>query len=180
MIGECPARTKLMHRTFLRCYKCHSNNLDSLCISRRKGRTKFLREKWKLANKDRKTTKQQIILRDLVFLLMAMFTVCVTFCWFMLHKTLFLMLFQICVLIEMKLLEYKHFKIISYFCYHLNSEFWICFIVPPPPLKAHFFINNVIEPINGDLMNIVAIHVTIRAKYKKLNHNKTRLRNVDN
>jgi T-lymphoma invasion and metastasis-inducing protein 1 len=43
-------------------------------------------------------------------------------CWFALPEALFLMLFQIRVFIEMvKLLEYKHFNIISHFCYYLNS-----------------------------------------------------------
>ena len=50
-------------------------------------------------------------------------------CWFTLHETLVLMLFQIYVFVKMvKLLEYKHFKIISHFCY---LEFLICFVVPP-------------------------------------------------
>jgi len=34
------------------------------------------------------------------------------------------MLFQICVFVEMvKLFEYKHFKIISHYCYHMNTSF---------------------------------------------------------
>ena len=38
-----------------------------------------------------------------------------------------------------------------------------------------FFINRMLCSITSD-----AIHVTIRAKYKKLNYNKTRLKNVKN
>ena len=35
------------------------------------------------------------------------------------------------------------------------------------------------DPITSDVMNTYnAINVTIRAKYKKLNYNKTRLKNV--
>ena len=73
---------------------------------------------------------QQVILRDLKFLyLMAMYTLCVTFVDLHYIKLLFFMLFQICIFIEMvKLLENKHFKIISAFL--LSPEFLSCFIIP--------------------------------------------------
>ena len=44
---------------------------------------------------------------------------------------------------------------------------------------TYFFINRILGPITGDFMKFGnAIHVTIRAKYKKLNYNQTRLKNV--
>ena len=39
----------------------------------------------------------------------------------------------------------------------LSCEFLICFIVTISSLKTHFFINRILDPITGDVMNIVPL-----------------------
>ena len=53
-----------------------------------------------------------------------------------------------------KLFEYKHFKIISHFCYRTNSSFTLSYY----KCMAHlYFINRILEPISGDVINIVML-----------------------
>jgi hypothetical protein len=73
-------------------------------------------------------------------------------------KLCLLMLFQFCVFIEMvKLLEHKHFKISLYVFIYLNFLF-VYFTTNSLKLwTTHIFLNIVIDPITGDVMNIVAL-----------------------
>ena len=68
------------------------------------------------------------------------------------------MLFQFCVFIEMvKLLEHKHFKISLYVFIYLNFLF-VYFTTNSLKLwTTHIFLNIVIDPITGDVMNIVTL-----------------------
>ena len=89
---------------------------------------------------------------------MAMFTVCVTFADLRYMKLCLLMLFQFCAFIEMvKLLEHKHFKITLHVFIHLNFLF-VYFTSNSLKLwTTHIFLNIVLEPITGDVMNIVTL-----------------------
>ena len=50
--------------------------------------------------------------------------------------------------------EYKHFKIISHYCYHVNSSFALSYYKCTTHL---YFINIIFEPISGDVINIVTL-----------------------
>ena len=68
------------------------------------------------------------------------------------------MLFQLCVFIEIvMLLEHKQFKISLYVFIYLNFVF-VYFTTNSLKLwTTHIFLNIVIDPITGDVMNIVAL-----------------------
>jgi hypothetical protein len=68
------------------------------------------------------------------------------------------MLFQLCVFIEMvMLLEHKQFKISLYVFIYLNFVF-VYFTTNSLKLwTTHIFLNRVLDPITGDVMNIVTL-----------------------
>jgi hypothetical protein len=80
------------------------------------------------------------------------------------------MLFQICVFVEMvKLFEYKHLKIISHYCYHMNTSFALSYY-------KCIFINGILEPISGDVINVVTLSTwqyAANTKQTKSQQNKT-------
>ena len=77
-----------------------------------------------------------------------------------------------------KLFEYKYFKIISHYCYHMNSSFALSYYKCMTHL---YFINRILEPISGDVINIVTLSMWQYAtNTNKLNHNKTRRKNIKN
>ena len=51
-----------------------------------------------------------------------------------------------------RLFEYKHFKIISH--YHMNSSFTLSYY---KRITHLYFINRILEPISGDVINIVTV-----------------------
>jgi hypothetical protein len=81
-----------------------------------------------------------------------------TICWFALHETLFIDVISICFFIEMvKLLEHKHFKISLYVLIYLNFLF-VYFNTNSLKLwTTHIVLNIVLDPITGDVMNIVTL-----------------------
>jgi hypothetical protein len=109
----------------------------------------------------------------------AMFTGYYSICWIVLHETLIFMSFKICIFIEMvRLFECKYFKIISHYCYHMNSSFALSYYKCMTHL---YFINRILEPISGDVINIVMLSMWQYAtNTNKLNHNKTRWKNIKN
>ena len=71
-----------------------------------------------------------------------------------------------------KLFEYKHFKIISHY-YHMNSSFALSYYKYMTHL---FFINRILEPISGDVINIVTLSMwqyAANTKQTKSQQNKT-------
>jgi hypothetical protein len=66
----------------------------------------------------------------------------------------------------------------------LPTVLFIGFIVPPTHANyvRHIFyiINEILDPINGDVMHIVRLSTWQYTVNTKKNHNKTRLRNVEN
>jgi hypothetical protein len=120
-------------------------------------------------------TMHQIMLRDLKFLRYWWSCLaCVTFCWFALHETLILL--SCCVFIEMvdclNTIILKSFVIIVFtsilhLFYRTNTT--------QNMYQTLFFISrefSILILVTSCICN--AIHVTIRAKYKKLNYNKIR------
>jgi hypothetical protein len=81
-----------------------------------------------------------------------------TICWFALHETLFIDVISILFFIEMvKLLEHKHFKISLYVFIYLNFLF-VYFNTNSLKLwTTHIVLNIVLDPITGDVMNIVIL-----------------------
>ena len=96
-----------------------------------------------------------------------------TICWFALHETLFIDVISICFFIEMvKLLEHKHFKISLYVLIYLNFLF-VYFNTNSLKLwTTHIVLNIVLDPITGDVMNIVTLQLTRRVwRYQRGNQN---------
>jgi len=104
-----------------------------------------------------------MILRDLIFYYIYghVYHVC-CICWFTIHEHKILILFKTCLNI-----------IFHIFVKHLNSSFVLSGQhMTQIMYGTFFFINGIIDPITGDVINT--------HQYKKLNHNKTWLRNVEN
>ena len=122
----------------------------------------FLEKKIKRLNNCRKKqTIYQIMLRDLKFLRYwwSCLTCSVTFCWFALHETLILLSCCVFILyINGKLFEYNYFKIISHYCFHINSSFVLSYYNTTQNMyNAYFFINRILDPITSDVMNNVTL-----------------------
>ena len=117
------------------------------------------REKIKLLNKCRKKQPMhQIMLRDLKFLRYwwSCLTCSVSFCWFTLHETLILLSF--CVFLEMvNCLNTIILKIISHYCFHINSSFVLSYYNITQNMYDTFFINRILGPITSDVMNTVTL-----------------------
>ena len=73
-----------------------------------------------------------------------------------------------------KLFEYKHFKIILHYCYHMNSSFALSYYKCMTHL---YFINRILEPIlvTSLLLQWYPSDNTQQIQ-KNLYHNKTRLK----
>ena len=95
-----------------------------------------------------------------------------TICWFALHETLFIDVISICFFIEMvKLLEHKHFKISLYVLIYLNFLF-VYFNTNSLKLwTTHIVLNIVLDPITGDVMNIVTLSNWRVWRYQRGNQN---------
>jgi hypothetical protein len=76
-----------------------------------------------------KKTMHPLMLRDLKFLRYwwSCLACSVTFCWFALHDSWMMKLWFCCHFVSLnrnsQLFEYNHFKIISHYCFHINSSF---------------------------------------------------------
>ena len=122
-----------------------------------------MRKKIKRLNKCKKNPKKNpmhlIMLRDLRFLLYwwSCLTCSVTFCWFALHETLILLSF--CFFIEMvNCFEYNHSKIISHYCFHINSSLVLSYYNTTQNMyDTYFFINRILGLITSDVMNTVKL-----------------------
>ena len=122
-----------------------------------------MRKKIKRLNKCKKKPKKKpmhlIMLRDLRFLLYwwSCLTCSVTFCWFALHETLILLSF--CFFIEMvNCFEYNHSKIISHYCFHINSSLVLSYYNTTQNMyDTYFFINRILGLITSDVMNTVKL-----------------------
>jgi hypothetical protein len=53
-----------------------------------------------------------------------------------------------------KLFEYKHFEIISHYCYHINYSFALSVY---ECITHMFFINIILEPMSDNVINVVAL-----------------------
>ena len=125
----------------------------------------------------KKQTMHHILLRDLKFLRYwwSCLTCSVTFCWLALHETLILCLYR-----NGQLFEYNHFKIISHYCFYINSSFILSYYIYHPKYVRHiFFINRILGSITSDIMNTVTLS-TWQYVPNTLNYNTTRLKNVKN
>ena len=65
---------------------------------------------------------------------------------------------MLCLYRNGQLFEYNHFKIISHYCFHINSPFVLSYYNTTQNMyHAYFLINIILDPITSDVMNNVTL-----------------------
>jgi hypothetical protein len=81
----------------------------------------------------------------------------------------------LCLYRNGQLFEYNHFKIISHYCFYINSSFILSYYIYHPKYVRHIFcINRILGSITSDVMNTATLSTWQYAP----NYNKTRLKTL--